>query len=277
VISVTRTLALELAPHRIRVNAIAPDICLTEGLEAMVPPNERARWTHLVPLGRPADPDDIAGAAVFLVSDLSRYVTGITLHVDGGTHAAGGWYRDPADGTWVLDRRATERFDSEAGPALVGRGHVRLEGAPSCDGNVRHRGDRPHHARRGGRPYGLTVFAALSLSPPLLVICIDKKAETHPHFFDSRCFVVNILAADQAELSSHFAKSGGDKFGSLPFRVNQDGVPVLEGTLAHVECRIIATHEGGDHVIHIGEVQHAETRGGRPLLFFQGKYHRLDD
>jgi 3-oxoacyl-[acyl-carrier protein] reductase len=102
VISVTRTLALELAPHRIRVNAIAPDICLTEGLEAMVPPNERARWTHLVPLGRPADPDDIAGAAVFLVSDLSRYVTGVTLHVDGGTHAAGGWYRDPADGTWVL-------------------------------------------------------------------------------------------------------------------------------------------------------------------------------
>lgn len=101
-ISVTRTLALELAPHRIRVNAIAPDICLTEGLEAMVPPGERARWTHIVPLGRAGDPDDVAGAAVFLASDLSRYVTGITLHVDGGTHAAGGWYRDPGDGTWVL-------------------------------------------------------------------------------------------------------------------------------------------------------------------------------
>jgi NAD(P)-dependent dehydrogenase (short-subunit alcohol dehydrogenase family) len=101
-ISVTRTLALELAPHRIRVNAIAPDICLTEGLEALVQPGERARWPHLVPLGRAGDPDDIAGAAVFLASDLSRYVTGITLHVDGGTHAAGGWYRDPADGSWVL-------------------------------------------------------------------------------------------------------------------------------------------------------------------------------
>jgi len=98
-----------------------------------------------------------------------------------------------------------------------------------------------------GRPYGLTANAvtSLSLSPPLLIICIDKKAETHPHFFDSRCFVVNILAEHQEDLSTHFAKSGGDKFGAVPFSTNQDGVPVLEGTLAQVECRIIATHEGG--------------------------------
>jgi flavin reductase (DIM6/NTAB) family NADH-FMN oxidoreductase RutF len=128
-----------------------------------------------------------------------------------------------------------------------------------------------------GRPYGLTANAvtSLSLDPPLLIICIDKRAETHPHFFDSRCFVVNILAEDQAELSAHFAKSGGEKFGTLPFSTNQDGVPVLEGTLAHVECRIVETYDGGDHVIHIGEVQNAEVRGGRPLLFFQGKYWHM--
>jgi flavin reductase (DIM6/NTAB) family NADH-FMN oxidoreductase RutF len=128
-----------------------------------------------------------------------------------------------------------------------------------------------------GRPYGLTANAvtSLSLDPPLLIICIDKRAETHPHFFDSRCFVVNILAEHQEELSTHFAKSGGEKFGSLPYNINPDGVPVLEGTLAQIECRIIETHEGGDHVIHIGEVQHAEVRGGRPLLFFQGKYRQL--
>jgi 3-oxoacyl-[acyl-carrier protein] reductase len=101
-VSLTRTLALELAPHAIRVNAIAPDICLTEGLAALVPAAERGRWTHIVPLGRAAEPDDIAGAAVFLASDLARYVTGITLHVDGGTHAAGGWYRDPDGGAWLL-------------------------------------------------------------------------------------------------------------------------------------------------------------------------------
>src|SRR5262245_35441279 len=128
-----------------------------------------------------------------------------------------------------------------------------------------------------GRPYGLTANAvtSLSLAPPLLLICIDKNAESHPHFLTSRCFVVNILGEDQEDLSGRFAKSGGDKFGGIPFSTNQDGVPVLEDTLAHLECRIIETHEGGDHVIHIGEVRHAEVRGGKPLLYFQGRYRHL--
>ena len=102
VINFTQSMALELGPHRIRVNAIAPDICLTEGLASLVGEAERARFEWIVPLGRPAVPEDIAGAAVFLASDLAAYVTGVTLHVDGGTHAAAGWYRDPASGEWVL-------------------------------------------------------------------------------------------------------------------------------------------------------------------------------
>ena len=104
VINFTQTMALELSGEQIRVNAIAPDICLTEGLAQLLPTSERARHPYLVPLGRAAEPDDIAGAAVFQASDLSRYVTGITLHVDGGTHAAGGWYRDHR-GTWTLGPR----------------------------------------------------------------------------------------------------------------------------------------------------------------------------
>lgn len=102
VINFTRTMALELAPHRIRVNAIAPDICLTEGLRAMLPDEALGRHAHMVPLGRAAEPAEIAGPAVFLASDLASYVTGVTLHVDGGTHAAGGWYTNPAGGGWVL-------------------------------------------------------------------------------------------------------------------------------------------------------------------------------
>src|SRR5438093_1277738 len=102
VLSFTQSVAPELAPHRIRVNAIAPDICMTEGLERMLGAAERERHPLLVPLGRGGVPDDIAGAAVFLASDLAAYVTGITLPVDGGTHAASGWYRHPDDDAWIL-------------------------------------------------------------------------------------------------------------------------------------------------------------------------------
>ena len=102
VINFTQSMALELAPHGIRVNAIAPDICLTEGLLALLSDDDQLRYPHLVPLGRAATPNDIAGPAVFLASDLAAYVTGVTLHVDGGTHAAGGWYRDPDGSGWVL-------------------------------------------------------------------------------------------------------------------------------------------------------------------------------
>ena len=102
VINFTETMALELGPHRVRVNAIAPDVCLTEGLAPLLGEQERARHQWIVPLGRPALPEDVAGVAVFLAGDLAGYVTGITLHVDGGTHAASGWYRDPASGEWVL-------------------------------------------------------------------------------------------------------------------------------------------------------------------------------
>jgi flavin reductase (DIM6/NTAB) family NADH-FMN oxidoreductase RutF len=130
-----------------------------------------------------------------------------------------------------------------------------------------------------GTCYGLTANAVTSLSlvPPLLLVCVDKKAETHPHFFDSKEFVVNILADDQEGLSARFAKSGGDKFTGVGSRRGRRGLPVLDGALAHVECRIVETHEGGDHVIHIGQVEHAEVAGGRPLLFFQGRYRRLAD
>jgi len=93
VASLTKSLALELGDRQIRVNCIAPDVIATPGLEGLgdTPP--------ATPLARSGQPDDVAGAALYLASDLSRFVTGTTLHVDGGNHAAGGWRRRP-DGSF---------------------------------------------------------------------------------------------------------------------------------------------------------------------------------
>ena len=128
-----------------------------------------------------------------------------------------------------------------------------------------------------GRCYGLTANAvcSVSLDPPLVLVCVDKRAESHPAFGLSQAFVVNILADEQEQMSRHFAVSGGDKFVDLSCRNGGTGAPILEGALAHVECRVVATHDAGDHTIYIGEVESADSRDGHPLLFFRGKYHQL--
>jgi NAD(P)-dependent dehydrogenase (short-subunit alcohol dehydrogenase family) len=102
VINFTKTAALELAPHRIRVNALAPDITLTEGMATVAPPGAEEHFGLTIPMGRPGHVDEMAGAAVFLAGDLSSYVTGQTIHVDGGTQAASGWYHHPDTGAYIL-------------------------------------------------------------------------------------------------------------------------------------------------------------------------------
>ncbi len=102
VISFTKTVSLELAPFNIRVNALAPDATMTEGLDAVAPPGSLEHMAGMVPMGRLGHVDEMAAAAVFLASDMGSYVTGQTIHVDGGTHAAGGWYQNPTSGAYVL-------------------------------------------------------------------------------------------------------------------------------------------------------------------------------
>src|SRR6202034_523530 len=99
VINYTKTAALELAPHGIRVNALAPDITLTEGIMQIAPPGSEQRFGRTIPMGRAGHVDEMAGAAVFLASDMSSYITGQTIHVDGGTQAASGWDDPPATPT----------------------------------------------------------------------------------------------------------------------------------------------------------------------------------
>jgi NAD(P)-dependent dehydrogenase (short-subunit alcohol dehydrogenase family) len=103
VINYTKTAALELATHRIRVNALAPDLTLTEGLIALSGGSlQQDAVTPGIPMNRAGHVDEMAGAAVFLASEMSSYITGETIHVDGGTQAASGWYHHPQTGDYQL-------------------------------------------------------------------------------------------------------------------------------------------------------------------------------
>ncbi len=98
----TMSLSLELAPLGIRVNCIAPETTDTPqlALDYVIPQKNRANMDKWIPLGRFGKPYDCAGAALYLASDLAGWVTGTTLHVDGGALAAAGWTRTP-DGQWT--------------------------------------------------------------------------------------------------------------------------------------------------------------------------------
>src|SRR6476659_8402869 len=103
VINYTKTAALELATDHIRVNALAPDLTLTEGLIALSGGSmQQDAVTPGIPMNRAGHVDEMAGAAVFLASDMSSYITGETIHVDGGTLAASGWYHHPQTGDYQL-------------------------------------------------------------------------------------------------------------------------------------------------------------------------------
>ena len=98
----TKSLALELGPRGIRVNAIAPETTETAQVRPslFIPPQYQEHIRRWIPLGRFGTPEDAAGCAVFLASELSAWVTGTTIHLDGGALAAGGWYRTP-DERWT--------------------------------------------------------------------------------------------------------------------------------------------------------------------------------
>lgn len=98
----TKSMALELGPEGIRVNAIAPETTETEQVKPsqFVKPQYRDHVQRWIPLGRFGEPGDAAGCAIFLASELSAWVTGTTIHMDGGALAAGGFYRTP-EGRWT--------------------------------------------------------------------------------------------------------------------------------------------------------------------------------
>ena len=130
----------------------------------------------------------------------------------------------------------------------------------------------------GGEPQGLTAnsFSSVSLDPPLVLFSLARTADCFAVFESANAFAVNVLGADQEALSGRFATKDADKWSGAAWRPGPGGCPLLDGAIATFECRVAARHEGGDHVIYVGEViAFTHDRDGDPLAFFRGRYARV--
>ena len=130
-----------------------------------------------------------------------------------------------------------------------------------------------------GRPLGLTVnaFCSVSLDPPLVLVCIHNRSETHSGFETSKRFGVSVLAEDQEVWSQRFAFGGPEKFTAQPLLLGENGVSLIPGALAHFECRVVSALPGGDHTIYVGEVTRLAVAPGRPVLFHGSAYGRMSE
>lgn len=137
-------------------------------------------------------------------------------------------------------------------------------------------------SRDGETPVGLTVsaFTALSLTPPLILICIDCRSNTLAAILRAQVFAVNILAEHQSALSGCFAvRHAADKFAAVSWQPAVTGAPILAGAVAWLDCELFAIHDGGDHLILVGRVLATETRleqSPAPLLYYRGAYQQLE-
>jgi len=129
-----------------------------------------------------------------------------------------------------------------------------------------------------GEPIGITVnsFSSVSLDPPLVLWCLDKKSDTLSLFEKATHFTVNVLREEHADVSSRLARKGAHSLEGVELIEGASGTPALKEALAHFECEVEARHDAGDHIIMIGRVLKFDyVEEGRPLLYHRGGYSFL--
>jgi 3-hydroxy-9,10-secoandrosta-1,3,5(10)-triene-9,17-dione monooxygenase reductase component len=133
-------------------------------------------------------------------------------------------------------------------------------------------------AMDGDEPTGMAAnsFTSVSIDPPLVLFCAAKSSTTWPRIQAAGHFCVNVLADDQEEICRLFATKGADRFKGVGWRAGKSGAPVLQDSLAWIDCVAEAEHEAGDHLIVVGRCLEMESREGEPLLFYRGGYRNLD-
>jgi len=125
-----------------------------------------------------------------------------------------------------------------------------------------------------GECFGITMnsVTTLSLTPPLVLICLDNKSNTLNALADSDYFCLHYLADDQENISNLFASKQENKFLTVDHSVSELGCAIIDGVVAHGECRVVNRYPGGDHTIVIGQIQTATVKGGNPLVYYRGSY-----
>jgi flavin reductase (DIM6/NTAB) family NADH-FMN oxidoreductase RutF len=129
-----------------------------------------------------------------------------------------------------------------------------------------------------GTLYGMTVasFASLSLNPPLVLICIEKMVKSRDAIAAAEKFGVSMLSGEQVEISNRFAsKKIDDRFAGVPWSRGELGMPLIDGAICAIECRVFNQLPGGDHTIFVGEVLSVRTHEARPLVYFRSGYREL--
>ncbi|HMH55329.1 MAG TPA: flavin reductase family protein [Gemmatimonadales bacterium] len=129
----------------------------------------------------------------------------------------------------------------------------------------------------GGRPIGMTAtsLSSVSLRPPLISVGVDREADMHDAILKAGEFVVNVLSSPQETLARRFADEHEDRFDGVGYHLSPDGLILLDGALAHIECHRHAHYQAGDHTIVVGQVVGGATSDGRPLLYYRGGYAAL--
>jgi len=128
-------------------------------------------------------------------------------------------------------------------------------------------------------PCGITAnsFSSVSLEPPLVLWNIAKVSNSLQAYLDAEHFAINVLAAGQQELSSHFAQSDHTVFNGIDYDTSARGVPLLPDSVARFECRTHHVHDCGDHYIIVGEVESFRSDEREPLLFYNGRYVAMSE
>ena len=127
-------------------------------------------------------------------------------------------------------------------------------------------------------PHGMTVnsFSSVSLDPPLVLVSIDLRNSILGHFLATPSFAINILAEGQESLSQRFSSVSERRFEGVEWHTSALGNPLLDAVLAHLECSVARSFEAGDHIILIGQVEHASYSEGKPLVYFDSGYQSLN-